>query len=52
MPNNVLEVLKDNKDVKDNKPPTPVLLRLTAKRKKPTYLSPTTSPIKRKKAVL
>ena len=50
MPNDVLEVLKDNKDVKDNKPPTPVLLRLAAKRKKPTYLSPTTSPIKRKKA--
>ena len=50
MPNNILEVLKDNKDVKDNKPPTLILLRLAAKRQKPTYLSPATSLIKRKKA--
>jgi hypothetical protein len=52
MPNDVLEVLKDNKDVKDNKPLTSVLLRLAAKRKKLTYLSLATSPTKRKKAVL
>ena len=52
MPNNVLEVFKDNKDNKDNKPSTPVLSRLAAKRKEPAYLSPATSPIKRKKTTL
>jgi hypothetical protein len=50
MPDDVLEVLEDNKDVEDNEPPTLVLLRLAAKRKKPARLSPATSPIKRKKA--
>ena len=48
MPNNVLEVLEDNKD---NEPSTPVLSRSTAKRKKPARLSPVTSPTKRKKPV-
>ena len=48
MPDNVLEVLEDDKD---NKPSTPVLLRLAVKRKKPACLSPVTSLIKRKKPV-
>jgi hypothetical protein len=50
MPNDVLEVLKDNEDVEDDEPPTPVLSRSTAKRKKPARLSPATSLTKRKKA--
>ena len=50
MPNDVLEVLEDNKDVEDDEPPTPVLSRSAAKRKKPARSSPATSPTKRKKA--